>query len=131
MTFIINWVRGNPTRFAAILMVVVGWLALLNMPDAIIAGLGTIVGIITAGPVWNAVTPVSKAVVAVEKAATEATKTAVETLTPATVGAAGELTGAGLAVAVQSAGTAVDTVLDGLGVKRRHRARKTPTAVVG
>lgn len=52
-----RWAKRNPTRLAATLTVLVGWLALV-VPDAATVGLTTLVGIWTGTAVWGAVEPV-------------------------------------------------------------------------
>ena len=113
-----SWVVNNPTRVAAIAMILIGWLALISVPPMVIGGLGTIVGILTGSVVWGAVTPIHKVVKAVESAATEAAAQAVAQLDEVGIGAVGVLTESGKAAVADATAETVVGVLADIGIKR-------------
>lgn len=115
------WVRTNPTRVMAVATVVLGWLALAHVPSTVIGGVGTILGVILGGPVYNAVAPVARVVEAVHTAAATAADLAAHALDPATVGVAGEVTEAATATVAGVATDVAGEVLRGLGVNRRAK----------
>lgn len=120
MSAVLAWAKTNPTRVAAIAVIVIGWLAIAHVPGLIVGGLGSIVGILTGTAVYAAVTPVAKAADAIKATAIHAAEQVAEQLTPETVGAAGALTTTATSVAAQAAIGAADDALQSLGVKRKH-----------
>lgn len=101
-------IRAEPTRTMAVATVVLGWLALAGVPAEVVAGAGTILGLLIGGPVRSAVTPVSKVAGLVEQAAEQASAQTAKTLSAETVGEVGALTeeaaGVAQATAVAVAG---------------------------
>lgn len=105
----------------AIAVIVLGWLALVGIPSAIVGGLGTILGLILGVPVYNAVAPIAHVVEAVQSVAKSAAVDTAEKLGANTVGNVGELPGTALAIASETAHVAANTVLTTLGIGRKER----------
>jgi len=124
MNMIVNWIKGNPTRVAAIVMILISWLAMIDVPAEIIGGLGTIVGIITGSVVWGQVNTIDKTIKAVEEAATSAATEALKRIDEGGIGAVGKLTESGTAAVTNAANEAVDQVLLDIGIRRGPPAKK-------
>lgn len=122
MNVVLAWAKRNPTRVAAIAIIVIGWLAIAHVPGVIVGGLGSIVGILTGTAVYNAVTPVANLVEATKAAASKAATAVAQGLTEETAGAVGEVTDTATTVAAIAAIDATHEVLKDLGVGRRARA---------
>lgn len=123
MNTLIAWVRGNRARASAISVVVIGWLGPAGVPDYIVSGLLTILGILVGTTlVHNAVTPVAKAATAAKVAAQGAALTVAEQLNSHTAGPIGATTEEARAVVDDATRDATDTALRAIGVKRSERA---------
>lgn len=125
MTAILAWARGNRARTAAIFTILIGWLGPVGVPDYIVAGLLSIVGILVGtSAVHNAVMPTARAVEAVRDATHEAADTVASQLGEQTVGEIGVLTSTGQMVAGQAATLAAEAALQAAGVSRKDRAKE-------
>jgi hypothetical protein len=118
---VVEWVKANPTRASAALVVIVGWIGTAGVPDTITAGILTLVGILIGGPVFNAVTPVVNVVAATRTAALDAAAQVASRLDEQTAGAAGAITEAAAPLIATAADGAADAALRTLGVKRSQR----------
>lgn len=121
MSGVLAWVAGNRPRAYGIAVVLVSWLALVNVPDVISTGVLTIIGILLGTDAHNAVMPVEKAAAAAKTAASTAAVDTAERLSEATAGPVGELTGVASAIAQDAAATASDGALRLAGVTRKDR----------
>lgn len=123
MSGILGWVQGNRARTAAIATVLIGWLGPIGVPDYIVSGLLTILGILVGTTlVHNAVTPVAAVVETTRKAAADAAAQVASRLDGETVGQVGVITDHAAELATTAAAAAADAALRNLGVSRKARA---------
>lgn len=122
MNAIINWIRGNRPRAYGIAVVLVGWLALVPVPDLIATGVLTILGILLGTDVHSAVTPVEKAAAATRSAAAHAASDVASQLDKTSAGASGVLTEQAVVIATDAAISAADNALGDIGIDDKgHR----------
>lgn len=123
MDTLFKLIIANRPRAYGIAVVVVGWLALVpGMPDAIPAGMTTIIGILLGTEVHSAVMTTKKAAVAIGEAAQASAQAAVKDVDQAVTGVAGELTETAAAVAQSVASEVTSEVLKDVGLKRKDLA---------
>lgn len=123
MSGLLAWVKGNPTRVAAIATVLLGWAAAAGVPDLVVGGLGTILAVIVGGPVYNAVAPVAKVVETTRTAALDAAAQVASRLDAQSAGPIGTITDHGVQLADTAANSAADAALRAAGIKWKDRAK--------
>lgn len=116
------WITHNKVRANGIALVLISWLALAGIPDLVIAGLGTIVGLILGTSVHNSVMDTKKVAETVREATSEAAGAVAEVLGPETVGEAGRLPQTTAEIAGRTAELAAEGALQAAGVSRKDRA---------
>lgn len=89
-----SFVRKEPVTVSGVVTVVLGWLGQLGVPAAIVAGVGTIVGLLIATLVRGGVTTVASAAQTATTAAVEAATEVAEKIDAVTAGVSGTATSA-------------------------------------
>lgn len=123
MNAAMNWVRANRPRASGIAVIVIGWLVLTPVPDLVITGLISIVGLLLGTAVHDAVLTTEKAAAAVRVASSQAATEVAARLTKSdNIGGPGELTEIGVIAATDAAMGAADNVLESIGIDDKgHR----------
>lgn len=116
---VIAWVKGNPTRTAAIAVVILGWLASAGVPDTVVGGLGTILSVLLGTALHGAVMPLATAEAQVEVAAGAAAQEVAEQLTDVAAGVVGEVTPAAAEVVADATTNAVNSAMTTLSGKHK------------
>lgn len=114
--------KAEPVATMAVVSAANGVLILFGVPKEPLGAVSILIGAILAFPVRSGVAPLQHVVQTANVAAEAAAKGVAEQLTPETVGGRGEITGAALGIATETAGNAADQALRQLGVSRKDRA---------
>lgn len=122
MDVVFKWVLANRPRAYGIAVVVIGWLGLTPIPDAIPTGLLTILGLLLGTEVHNSVMTTKRAAAAITEATQTTAQAVAKELDPELAGPRGVLEPQAAETVQHTASEVASEVLKDVGIVRKDLA---------